>query len=220
MTDIFDPDVKFVKYNPKFIIENRFDADNMCEKSIDICNGINTAIDNAQIAKEVFDKIVEIYEESYPFQTPERTKKKYMYATLAAATTFTVAEVAGINYDMNKCIGTQQLLSCRDDYNFSSDEDYRHLAEEYENNVCNLYKVRENIPEDIPCCEKGWNTNISSVDIHVDENNISRPIFTKNDGTKCVAPPDYINVQNHNSNPSMKRLWNSSKNTYYVNRPQ
>tara|TARA_B100000902_G_scaffold301561_1_gene289353 strand:- start:900 stop:2423 length:1524 start_codon:yes stop_codon:yes gene_type:complete len=218
MTDIFDPDIRrFVKYNPRFITENIDDADNMCESSIDICSELTEQMENIMIAKKVFNKVKNIYAQRYLNPTPQRTKKKYMYATLASAVTFAAAENS--DYDMNKCIGTQQLLSCRDNYNFSSGEDYRHLAEEYETNVCNLYKKRENISEDIPCCEKNWNTNISSVDTHVDENNITRSIFIKNDGTKCVSPPHYINVQNH-SNPSIKRLWNSSKNTYYNNRPQ
>lgn len=218
MTDIFDPDVRrFVQFNPRFIIENPEEADIMCENSIDTCNGLSVGMSNAQKSKIVFDAVKILYEDSYPFPTPSRTKRKYMYATLAAAITFTIAESS--EYDMNHCIATQQLLSCSNDHVFAPGEDYRHLAQEYENNICNLYKKREDLEEDIPCCNRDWNTDISSTETHVDENNITRNLFIFNDGSKCVSPPHYTDIQNH-SIPTTKRLWNNSKNTYYSDRPQ
>ena len=222
MTDIIDSDVrKFVQFDPRFITENQEEADIMCENSINLCSEFTRHLSNAQKAKKVFDKVKTIYDDRYPTPTPARTKKKYMLATLAAALTFAILEEAidPLIYNAEKCTATQQLLFCGDDHVFAPGEDYRHLAEEYENTKCNLYSKREDLAEDISCCAKDWNTNVSTVDTHVDENGITRSIFIKNDGTKCVAPSHYINVQNH-SNPSIKRFWNSSKNTYYTNRPQ
>lgn len=218
MTDIYDADVrKFVQFKLRFITENPEEARLMCDNSIDMCSGLSVGMSNARKSKIVFDAVKRLYMDSYLTPTPQRTKRKFMYATLAAAITFKIAESS--EYDMNHCIATQQLLSCNNDHVFPPGGDYRHLANEYDNNMCNLYKKRENIPEDIPCCNKGWNTDISSIDTHVDENNITRNIFIKNDGSKCVSPPHYPDIQNH-SIQTTKRVWNSSKNTYHTNNPQ